>query len=434
MVSVMKKSKVGIITMGCPKNLVDSEKLAAMLAGEGFEVEHEQADADIIIINTCGFINDAKEESINEILNHTSRKNANKNLKVIVTGCLTERYREDLKKEIPEADVFFGVNEYDKVVEYITGKSEKLQPERILGTPAHYAYLKISEGCNRTCSFCAIPLIRGQHVSVPEEELLKETELLALQGVKELIVIAQDTVSYGLDLYGERRIARLLRKLSEIKGIQWIRLMYTYPAGFPDDLIEEIAVNPKIVKYIDLPLQHISTSILHNMKRSIDRESTEALVSKIRSRIPDVAIRSTFIVGYPGEKASDYTELVQFIKESKFERFGVFAYSPEESTAAFLQKDNIPHKTKMLRMSGLLRYHEKASIEFNKKLVGKTLPVIVDEYNADEKCFYGRTPIDAPEIDNIVRLFVGSDHTLKPGDIVEAKVISSGIFDIDCEF
>jgi len=430
----MKKSKVGIITMGCPKNLVDSEKLAAMLAGEGFEVEHEQADADIIIINTCGFINDAKEESINEILNHTSRKNANKNLKVIVTGCLTERYREDLKKEIPEADVFFGVNEYDKVVEYITGKSEKLQPERILGTPAHYAYLKISEGCNRTCSFCAIPLIRGQHVSVPEEELLKETELLALQGVKELIVIAQDTVSYGLDLYGERRIARLLRKLSEIKGIQWIRLMYTYPAGFPDDLIEEIAVNPKIVKYIDLPLQHISTSILHNMKRSIDRESTEALVSKIRSRIPDVAIRSTFIVGYPGEKASDYTELVQFIKESKFERFGVFAYSPEESTAAFLQKDNIPHKTKMLRMSGLLRYHEKASIEFNKKLVGKTLPVIVDEYNADEKCFYGRTPIDAPEIDNIVRLFVGSDHTLKPGDIVEAKVISSGIFDIDCEF
>ncbi len=430
----MKKNKVGIITMGCPKNLVDSEKLAAMLAREGFDVEHEQPDADIIVINTCGFINDAKEESINEILNHTSRKKADKNLKVVVTGCLSERYGEDLKKEIPEVDAFFGVNEYEKVVEYITGKSEKLQPERILGTPKHYAYLKISEGCNRTCSFCAIPLIRGSHVSLPEEDLLKEAELLALQGVKELIVIAQDTVSYGIDLYGERRIARLLRKLSEINGIQWIRLMYTYPAGFPDDLIEEIAQNPKIVKYIDLPLQHISTPILSNMKRSIDRESTEALITKIRSRIPGVAIRSTFIVGYPAEKASDYAELVQFIKEFKFERFGVFAYSPEENTPAFEQKDNIPHKTKMQRMSGLLRYHEKASIEFNKKLIGKTLPVIVDEFNPEEKCYYGRTPIDSPEIDNLVRLFVNSDHALNPGDIVEAKVVSSGIFDIDCEF
>ena len=430
----MKKNKVGIITMGCPKNLVDSEKLAAMLAREGFDVEHEQPDADIIVINTCGFINDAKEESINEILNHTSRKKADKNLKVVVTGCLSERYGEDLKKEIPEVDAFFGVNEYEKVVEYITGKSEKLQPERILGTPKHYAYLKISEGCNRTCSFCAIPLIRGSHVSLPEEDLLKEAELLALQGVRELIVIAQDTVSYGLDLYGERRIARLLHKLSEISGIQWIRLMYTYPAGFPDDLIEEIAQNPKIVKYVDLPLQHISTPILSNMKRSIDRESTESLITKIRSRIPGVAIRSTFIVGYPGEKASDYAELVQFIKEFKFERFGVFAYSPEENTPAFEQKDNIPHKTKMQRMSGLLRYHEKASIEFNKKLIGKTLPVIVDEFNPEEKCYYGRTPIDAPEIDNLVRLFVSGEHVLNAGDIVEAKVVSSGIFDIDCEF
>ncbi len=430
----MKKNKVGIITMGCPKNLVDSEKLAAMLAREGFDVEHEQPDADIIVINTCGFINDAKEESINEILSHISRKKADKNLKVVVTGCLSERYGEDLKKEIPEADAFFGVNEYDKVVEFIAGKPEKLQPERILGTPKHYAYLKISEGCNRTCSFCAIPLIRGSHVSVPEEELLKEAELLALQGVRELIVIAQDTVSYGVDIYGERRIARLLHKLSEIGGIQWIRLMYTYPAGFPDDLIEEIAQNPKIVKYVDLPLQHISTPILSNMKRSIDRESTEALISKIRSRIPGVAIRSTFIVGYPGEKASDYAELVQFIKEFKFERFGVFAYSPEENTTAFEQKDNIPHKTKMQRMSGLLRYHEKASIEFNKKLIGETLPVIVDEFNPEEKCYYGRTPIDAPEIDNLVRLFVSSEHVLNPGDIVEAKVVSSGIFDIDCEF
>ncbi len=429
----MKKNKVGIITMGCPKNLVDSEKLAFALQKAGFEVEHEQTDADIIIVNTCGFINDAKEESINEILNHTARKNAENNLKVIVTGCLSERYRDELKNEIPEADAIFGVNEYDRVIEFVTGKSENPQQERILGTPSHYAYLKISEGCNRTCSFCAIPMIRGPHVSLPEEDILKEAQWLALHGVKELIVIAQDTVSYGLDLYGERRIARLLHKLSGIEGIEWIRLMYTYPAGFPDDLIDEIAQNPKIVKYVDLPLQHISTSILCSMKRSIDRESTEALISKIRNRIPGVAIRSTFIVGYPGEKASDYAELVQFIKDSRFERFGVFAYSPEENTAAFELKDNVPHKTKMQRMSGLLRYHEKASIDFNSKLVGKTLSVIVDEFNKEEKCYYGRTAIDAPEIDNLVRLFVDGDKVLRAGDIVDAKVISSGIFDIDCE-
>lgn len=429
----MKKNKVGIITMGCPKNLVDSEKLAFALQKAGFEVEHEQTDADIIIVNTCGFINDAKEESINEILNHTARKNAENNLKVIVTGCLSERYRDELKNEIPEADAIFGVNEYDRVIEFVTGKFEKPYQERILGTPSHYAYLKISEGCNRTCSFCAIPMIRGPHVSLPEEDILKEAQWLALQGVKELIVIAQDTVSYGLDLYGERRIARLLHKLSGIVGIEWIRLMYTYPAGFPDDLIDEIAQNPKIVKYVDLPLQHISTSILGSMKRSIDRESTEALISKIRNRIPGVAIRSTFIVGYPGEKASDYAELVQFIKDSRFERFGVFAYSPEENTAAFELKDNVPHKTKMQRMSGLLRYHEKASIDFNSKLVGKTLSVIVDEFNKEEKCYYGRTAIDAPEIDNLVRLFVDGDKVLRAGDIVDAKVISSGIYDIDCE-
>ncbi|HPE99899.1 MAG TPA: 30S ribosomal protein S12 methylthiotransferase RimO [Bacteroidales bacterium] len=429
----MKKNKVGIITMGCPKNLVDSEKLAFALQKAGFEVEHEQTDADIIIVNTCGFINDAKEESINEILNHTARKNAENNLKVIVTGCLSERYRDELKNEIPEADAIFGVNEYDRVIEFVTGKSENPQQERILGTPSHYAYLKISEGCNRTCSFCAIPMIRGPHVSLPEEDILKEAQWLALHGVKELIVIAQDTVSYGLDLYGERRIARLLHKLSGIVGIEWIRLMYTYPAGFPDDLIDEIAQNPKIVKYVDLPLQHISTSIMGSMKRSIDRESTEALISKIRNRIPGVAIRSTFIVGYPGEKASDYAELVQFIKDSRFERFGVFAYSPEENTAAFELKDNVPHKTKMQRMSGLLRYHEKASIDFNSKLVGKTLSVIVDEFNKEEKCYYGRTAIDAPEIDNLVRLFVDGDKVLRAGDIVDAKVISSGIFDIDCE-
>jgi len=420
--------------MGCPKNLVDSEKLAAQLAKEGFVVEHEQTDADIIIINTCGFINDAKEESINEILSQCAKKEPGKELKVVVTGCLSERYGEYLKNEIPEVDAFFGANEYDHVVEYISGHIQPSGLGRMLGTPPHYAYLKISEGCDRTCSFCAIPIIRGGHISIPEEKLLEEAQELALHGVKELIVIAQDTVSYGVDLYGERRIARLLHKLSAIHGIEWIRLMYTYPAGFPDDLIEEIASNPKIVKYVDLPLQHIATSILHSMRRAIDRESTEALITKLRKRIPDVAIRSTFIVGYPGEKASDYTELLQFIKESKFERFGVFAYSPEEDTAAFSLRDNVPHKTKMLRMSGLLRLHEKSSIELNKKLIGKTLPVMLDSYDTDEQCFFGRTSKDAPEIDNLVRVFTKNQHVLKPGDIIQATVTASGIFDIDCTY
>ncbi len=430
----MKNIKVGIITMGCPKNLVDSEKLAGVLKANGIDVAHERPQSDIVIINTCGFINDAKEESINEILYHVSSKKVNKNRVVIVTGCLSERYRNELKAEIPEVDVFFGVDEYDKVARYIIGEKEKFDKDRILGTPQHYAYLKISEGCNRECSFCAIPLIRGKHKSLPEEDVLQEAKMLALQGVKELIVIAQDTVSYGLDIYGERRIAGLLNKLSKIDEIQWIRLMYTYPAGFPDNLIDEIATNSKIVKYIDLPLQHISNSILSSMRRSINREDTEKLIAKIRNRIPNVAIRSTFIVGYPGESEKDFSELQQFIKNNKFERFGVFAYSPEENTTAYNLEDNVPHKRKMMRMSKLLQIHEKASIKFNNTLVGTILPVIVDDFNPQENCYYGRTQIDAPEIDNIVRIFAKSDNEIKIGDIIDVRVVSSGIFDIDCEF
>ncbi len=418
--------------MGCPKNMVDSEKLAAALQHNGFDVEHENQEADIVIVNTCGFINDAKEESINEVLSQIERKRENADLKIIVTGCLSERYRDQLLLEIPEVDALFGVHDYDKVVELLAGSNQKTE-ERILTTPSHYAYLKISEGCNRNCSFCAIPLIRGKHVSVDMDLLINEARQLANNGVKELIVIAQDTVSYGLDLYGERRIAPLLRKLSEIDGIEWIRLMYTYPAGFADELIDEIASNPKIVKYIDIPLQHISTSILQSMKRGVDSGETEKLILKLRERIPEVAIRSTFIVGYPGETSSQFFELFDFIKKMKFERFGVFAYSPEEDTAAFEFPDDVPHRTKMKRMSDLLRVHEEFSVARNEKLIGCELMAVVDYFDVEDKVFIGRTTADAPEIDNIVRFSPSSEKQILPGMILKVKVISAGLFDLECE-
>jgi ribosomal protein S12 methylthiotransferase len=429
----MAETKVGIITMGCPKNMVDSEKLAASLQKNGFWVEHENQDADIIVINTCGFINDAKEESINEILNQIERKKQNENLKIVVTGCLAERYRDQLQKEIPEIDDLFGVHDYDKVVENITGNHAQKPEDRILSTPSHFAYLKISEGCNRNCSFCAIPLIRGKQISVEMDLLIAEAKQLAAKGVKELIVIAQDTVSYGLDLYGEKRIAPLLNNLSEIEGIEWIRLMYTYPAGFPDELIDEMASNPKIVKYVDIPLQHFSSPILQSMKRGIDSVETEKLITKLRKRIPSVSIRSTFIVGYPGETVSQFFELYEFVKRMKFERFGVFAYSPEEDTPAFVLKDDIPHRTKMKRMSDLLRIHEEFSVERNEKMVGTEMQAIVDHYDAEDQIFVGRTAADAPEIDNIVRFLPASGKQIFPGMIVNVKVVSAGLFDLECE-
>lgn len=428
----MANNKVGIITMGCPKNMVDSEKLGAALQHNGFDVEHENQEADIVIVNTCGFINDAKEESINEILSQIERKRENADLKIIVTGCLSERYRDQLLSEIPEVAALFGVHDYDKVVELLAGSNLKTD-ERILATPSHYAYLKISEGCNRNCSFCAIPLIRGKHISVDMDLLINEARQLANNGVKELIVIAQDTVSYGLDLYGERRIVPLLRKLSEIDGIEWIRLMYTYPAGFADELIDEIASNPKIVKYIDIPLQHISTPILQSMKRGVDSGETEKLILKIRERIPGVAIRSTFIVGYPGETSSQFFELFDFIKKMKFERFGVFAYSPEEDTAAFELPDDVPHRTKMKRMSDLLRVHEEFSVARNEKLIGCEVMTVVDYFDVEDKVFIGRTTADAPEIDNIVRFLPSSEKQILPGMILKVKAISAGLFDLECE-
>lgn len=428
----MKTENIGIITMGCPKNMVDSEKIAAAIRKAGLNVEHEDAEAKIILINTCAFINDAKEESINEILFHVERKKNDKNVKVFVFGCMAQRYKDELKKEIPEVDGYFNFDEVDKLIELLTKDKTMPEIDRVLSTPTHYAYLKISEGCNRTCSFCAIPKIRGKMVSVPEEKLLEEAKMLAEKGVKELIVIAQDTVSYGIDIYGEKRIAKLLNKISKIDGIEWIRLMYTYPAGFPDDLIDEIATNQKILKYIDIPLQHINSDILKSMNRAIDKEGVELLIEKLRKKIPNLAIRSTFIVGYPGEKAKDFLELANFVKKARFERFGVFAYSPEEDTPAFVLPDNVSANVKMKRMSDLLQIHEKINIEQNNLLIGKKIEVIIDDFSEDEKCFLGRTSSDAPEIDNIAIIYTAKK--LNIGDIVSVKVNSIGVFEIICEY
>ncbi|NLL28540.1 MAG: 30S ribosomal protein S12 methylthiotransferase RimO [Bacteroidales bacterium] len=428
----MKTESIGIITMGCPKNMVDSEKIAAAIRKAGLNVEHEDAEAKIILINTCAFINDAKEESINEILFHVERKKNDENVKVFVFGCMAQRYKDELKKEIPEVDGYFNFDEVNKLIELLTKDKTMPEIDRVLSTPTHYAYLKISEGCNRTCSFCAIPKIRGKMVSVPEEKLLEEAKMLAEKGVKELIIIAQDTVSYGIDIYGEKRIAKLLNKVSKIDGIEWIRLMYTYPAGFPGDLIDEIASNPKILKYIDIPLQHINSDILKSMNRAIDKEGVELLIEKLRKKIPNLAIRSTFIVGYPGEKAKDFLELANFIKKARFERFGVFAYSPEEDTPAFVLPDNVSAKVKMKRMSDLLQIHEKINIEQNNLLIGKKIEVIIDDFSEDEKCFLGRTSSDAPEIDNIVIIY--TSKKLNIGDIVSVKVTSIGVFEIICEY
>lgn len=428
----MKTENIGIITMGCPKNMVDSEKIAAAIRKAGLNVEHEDVEAKIILINTCAFINDAKEESINEILFHVERKKNDENVKVFVFGCMAQRYKDELKKEIPEVDGYFNFDEVDKLIELLTKDKTMPEIDRVLSTPTHYAYLKISEGCNRTCSFCAIPKIRGKMVSVPEEKLLEEAKMLAEKGVKELIVIAQDTVSYGIDIYGEKRIAKLLNKISKIDGIEWIRLMYTYPAGFPDDLIDEIATNPKILKYIDIPLQHINSDILKSMNRAIDKEGVELLIEKLRKKIPNLAIRSTFIVGYPGEKAKDFLELANFVKKARFERFGVFAYSPEEDTPAFVLPDNVSANVKMKRMSDLLQIHEKINIEQNNLLIGKKIEVIIDDFSEDEKCFLGRTSSDAPEIDNIAIIYTAKK--LNIGDIVSVKVTSIGVFEIICEY
>ena len=390
--------KVSVITLGCSKNTVDSERLMRQIELNKIELTSDTNEAETVIINTCGFIEAAKEESINTILEAVSLKNSGKIKKVIVAGCLSERYKKELENDIPEVDVYFGTENYEGIIKELGGNLKKeLLGERLLSTPSHTAYLKISEGCDHPCSFCAIPLMRGLHKSKPMEELVREAEFLAKNNTKELILIAQDTTDYGKDIYGGKKLAELLNKLSNINGIEWIRLMYAYPSQFPNDVIEEIKSNPKICKYLDIPLQHISDDVLKSMRRGVTAERTKALIDKLRREIPDLTIRTTFIVGYPNETEKDFNELCDFIKEVKFDRIGTFTFSVEENTSSFILGDPVPEKEKERRKNLLMEIQKEISLEKNEKFVGKQLKVLIDSVEGD---FYiGRSYRDAPEVD-----------------------------------
>lgn len=424
----MNKDKINVITLGCSKNNVDSERLMNQIRLNNCKLVDEPADAGTVIINTCGFIEAAKEESIGTILKAVALKKQGIINKVIVAGCLSERYMTDLEKEIPEVDRFFGTEDYEGIIHELGGELKyNLLGERFLTAPVHSAYLKISEGCDHPCSFCAIPIMRGKNQSKTIEELVTETEFLAGQGTKELVIIAQDTTDYGTDIYGKREISKLLHRLSEIKGIEWIRLMYTYPTNFPDDLIEEIASNPKICKYVDIPLQHISDSVLKSMRRGVTSKRIKELINKLRDRIPDITIRTTFITGYPNETEQDFEDLCSFVKETRFDRLGVFTFSVEENTTSFILGDPIPEKVKEKRKNKIMELQSRISGEINKDFIGKTLKVLIDRIEGD---FYiGRSYRDAPEVDGEILIPVGNNK-IKAGKFCNVKVYDSDEYDL----
>jgi ribosomal protein S12 methylthiotransferase len=424
----MKKDKIGIITLGCSKNTVDSERLINQLKLNNFDISGNPEKSDTIIINTCGFIEAAKEESINTILSAVELKKAGKLKKVIVTGCLSQRYKEDLIKEIPEVDVFFGTEDYEGIVKNLGGNLKyELLGERVLSTPKHYAYLKISEGCDNPCSFCAIPIIRGTHKSKPMEELIEESSFLASKGVKELVIIGQDTTDYGKDIYGKRNLAELLNKLSEIKGIEWIRLLYAYPSHFPDDLFDVMQNNPKVCKYIDMPLQHISDNVLKSMRRGITSGRTRKLIEDLRKRIPGITLRTTFIVGYPTETEKDFEELCNFVQETEFDRIGAFTYSIEENTHAYKLGDTLTHEEKEERLANLMEIQNGISFKKNKLLIGQELRVIIDRM--EDGNYYARSEKDAPEVDGDIIIKHGREK-LNIGRFYNVKITAGSDYDL----
>lgn len=413
--------------MGCSKNAVDSERLMAQLKINNFEIVTDPNEADSLIINTCGFINPTKEESINTILEAVALKKENKVKKLYVAGCLSQRYEVDLKKDIPEVDKFFGTEDYKGIVEELGGRLKtELLGERELSTPKHFAYMKISEGCDNPCSFCAIPLIRGKYRSKSIDELVVEAKSLAKKGVKEIILIGQDTTEYGLDLYGKRNLDELLNNLSKVKGIEWIRLLYTYPSHFPMEAIEEIAKNPKVLNYIDMPLQHITDNVLKEMRRGITKRRTIELIETLRENIPNLTLRTTFIVGFPNETAADFKELCAFVKETKFDRVGVFNYSQEDDTTGFELGNPISEKTKANRNNKLMEIQREISQEKNSSLVGKSLNIIVDSLDGDY--FIARSERDAPEVDGEV--LIDKDENLKIGNIYKVEIIDYNEYDL----
>ena len=426
----LKKNKVNVVTLGCSKNLFDSEVLMAQLKANKFDVEHESMsdDAEIVIINTCGFIDNAKQESIDTILRYAQAKKEGAVDKVYVTGCLSERYKDDLEAEIPEVDAFFGTRDLPRLLKTLKADyKHELVGERLLTTPSHYAYFKIAEGCDRPCSFCAIPLMRGKHVSTPMEDLVKSAKSLAAQGVKELMLIAQDLTYYGLDIYKKRNLAELIEKLAEVEGIEWIRLHYAFPAGFPMDVLDVMNNNSKVVNYLDMPLQHGSSKILKSMRRGIDREKTEALVNEIRAKVPGIAIRTTLIAGYPGETEADFQEMYDFVERMRFERLGIFTYSHEENTHAYLLEDDVDEKTKKDRADQIMELQSGISFELNHQKIGEIYRVLFDRIEGDY--FIGRSEFDSPEVDNEV-LVKKSEGFVRIGDFAAVEITSADHYDL----
>jgi ribosomal protein S12 methylthiotransferase len=427
------KKKVNIVTLGCSKNQVDSEVLLAQLKGNGINAVHESAldDEEVVVINTCGFIDNAKQESIDTILRYVDAKEEGIVKKVYVTGCLSQRYKDDLEKEIPQVDGWFGTRDLSRLLKVFKADyKHELVGERILTNPGHYAYMKISEGCDRPCSFCAIPLMRGKHVSRPIDELVKEAKHLAAQGTKELLLIAQDSTYYGLDLYKKRNLAELLRNLSDVEGIEWIRLHYAFPTGFPLDALDVMRERQNICNYLDIPLQHGSSKILQLMRRGTTREKTEELIDTIRDKVPGIAVRTTFIVGHPGETESDFDEMLSFVERSKFERAGVFQYSHEENTHSHSMNDDVDPEVKQERADRLMEVQEGISYQLNQKRVGEVLKVLIDR--KDDGNFIGRTEYDSPEVDNEV-IVKSEGNYLRIGDFVNVKITEAAEFDLHGE-
>jgi len=422
-----KKNTINVVTLGCSKNIYDSEVLMGQLRANNKNVVHEK-EGNIVVVNTCGFIDNAKEESINTILEYSNKKDKGEIDKLFVTGCLSERYMPDLKKEIPNVDQYFGTTDLPKLLKALKADyKHELVGERLTTTPKNYAYLKISEGCDRPCSFCAIPLMRGKHKSKPIKELVKEASNLAKDGVKELILIAQDLTYYGLDLYKKRELSSLLRELVKVEGIEWIRLHYAFPNGFPLDVLDVIKNEKKVCNYIDIPLQHISSKILKSMRRGSKKENIIELIKKIREVNPEIAIRTTLIVGYPGENENDFEELKQWIIQTKFDRLGCFTYSHEENTHAYNLIDDVPESVKKKRMNEIMKIQSKISYELNQNKINNTYMCIIDRKEGNN--YVGRTEFDSPDVDNEV-LVDATKHYLKIGDFVNLKIVDSTEFDL----
>ena len=422
-----KTNQINVITLGCSKNIYDSEVLMGQLQANKKMVNHE-GEGNIVVINTCGFIDNAKEESVNTILEQVERKNLGEVDKVFVMGCLSERYKPDLKKEIPDVDQYFGTTELPNLLKALGADyKHELIGERLLTNPKHFAYLKISEGCDRPCSFCSIPLMRGKHQSRPVEELVQQAQNLAKKGVQELILIGQDTTFYGLDLYNERKLASLLEALAQVEGIEWIRLHYAFPTGFPKDVLEVMRNQPKVCNYLDIPLQHIADPILKSMRRGTTKEKTTQLLEEMRSKLPGIALRTTLIVGYPGETEEDFETLKQWVKKTRFDRLGCFTYSHEENTHAYHLEDSVPEEVKQERLNTIMEIQSQISWEENQKCIGQTFKCLIDRKEGDY--FVGRTYRDSPDVDNEV-LIDAQQFYLKQGSFVQVKIISATDFDL----